>query len=74
MIPAEIDVCAIVDDLNRWGWCDQKIESVCGFSGGYVAKMRAGVRPMRPYQYVARLYNFWEEELAARQILVVTTT
>lgn len=62
MIPVEIDVQTIVSDLNAWGWRDQKIEIACGFANGYVGKLRAGTRPDRPYQLVARLYNFWEDE------------
>lgn len=63
MIPVEIDVQQIIKDLNEAGWRDQKIEIACGFSGGYVEKLRSGVRPNRPYQLVARLFNFWEEEI-----------
>lgn len=67
MIPIEVDVAQLIDDLTSWGWRDQKIESALGYSGGYVAKLRAGPRPDRPYQYVARLYNLWCEESAIRQ-------
>lgn len=62
MIPVEIDVDQIIKDLNAWGWKDQKIEVACDFSAGYIAKIRNGPRPNRPYQLVARLFNFWEEE------------
>jgi len=58
----ELDVVALIDDLNRWGWRDQKIETVLDFSAGYVAKLRAGPRPERPYQLAVRLYNFWVTE------------
>lgn len=76
MIPVEIDVDGILRDLNAWGWRDQKIEAVCGFSDGYCAKLRAGPRPKRPYQYLARLHNFWESEgelAAGRQTLDATS-
>lgn len=68
MIPVEIDVAAIVKDLNSWGWVDYKIEVACGFSHGYIAKVRQGCRLMRPYQHSARLYNFWEEERRLRTL------
>jgi hypothetical protein len=71
VIPVEIDVQQIIADLNSWGWVDHKIEMVCGLSNGYVAKVRLGARPMRPYQYCARLYNFWEEE--SRRIKILPT-
>jgi hypothetical protein len=74
VIPVDVDVVAILSDLRRWGWRDQKIEVACGFSSGYVDKLRNGARPMRPYQHVARLYNFWEsEESANRQTLDATS-
>lgn len=63
MIPAEIDVQAIIRDLNRVGWKDQKIEIALGLSKGYVAKLKEGPRPNRPYQLAARLFNFWEQEV-----------
>lgn len=79
MIPVEIDVHQILIDLNAIGWRDQKIEVACGFSSGYVAKLRGGPRPERPYQMLARLFNFWESEMerashfASRQTLEATT-
>jgi hypothetical protein len=62
VIPVEIDVKQIIEELNAWGWKDQKIEVVCDFSPGYIAKLRGGPRPNRPYQLLARLYNFWVGE------------
>ena len=76
MIPVEIDVKQIIEDLNAWGWKDQKIEVICDFSPGYIAQLRGGPRPNRPYQLLARLFNFWEEESmqsANRQTLSETT-
>jgi len=78
MIPVEIDVMQIVSDLNRGGWKDLQIEARCGFSGGYIAKLRGGTRPNRPYQHVARLFNLWEDEsdkrIASWQVQVAATT
>lgn len=65
-IPVEIDVVEIIKDLNKWGWRDQKIEFACDFSAGYIAKLKGGARPYRPYQYVARLHNFWLSEIERR--------
>lgn len=80
LVPAEIDVVQIIDDLRSWGWRDQKLEIACGFSPGYVAKLCAGPRPERPYQLAARLHNFWVLEglrlgvFAERQTLEQTST
>ena len=74
MIPIEIDVVQIIDDLVRMGWKPQKIEIALGYSSGYVAKLRGGPRPERPYQMVARLYNLWCEESANWQTLNSTKT
>lgn len=76
MIPLEIDIIAILADLKTWGWKDLKIESACGFSRGYIDKMREGPRPHRPYQHAARLYNFWCEEKvsAERQTKALAST
>jgi hypothetical protein len=74
MIPVEVDVQAIVDDLNNLGWKNQKIEVACGFANGYILKLRDGPRPNRPYQMVARLFNFWEEEMARHTTFPSTHT
>ena len=63
LIPANIDTFQILLDLNRWGWCDSKIEAACGFSRSYLAQVRrVNVRTMS-YPKAARLYNFWVSEL-----------
>ena len=62
MIPVEIDALQLIADLNEWGWKDFKIETVCGFTRGYVAQIRCGNVKMLAYQRAARLFNFWEEE------------
>ncbi len=76
MIPVEIDVEEIIRNLREVGWVDQKIEIVCGFSGGYVHKLMDGPRPHRPYQHVARLYNFWVTQcpVAIRQSTAAATS
>lgn len=79
MIPANIDHCAIVEDLNRWGIVDYKIEIICGFSQGYISHVRAGRVRQMIYQRAARLYNFWLDERQTRgefepiQYLAATT-
>ena len=62
MIPVEIDALQLIADLNEWGWKDFKIETVCGFTRGYVAQIRCGNVKMLAYQRAARLFNFREEE------------
>lgn len=66
MIPANIDHCQLIADLNTWGLRDYKIELICGFSVGYVAQLKCGNVQQMTYQRAARLYNFWEEEQDAR--------
>lgn len=61
-IPVELDISGILADLNRWGWRDFKVETVCGFSSGYVAQIKCGNVRMMAYQRAARLYNFWSSE------------
>lgn len=65
-IPANIDHVAIIEDLNRWGLRDAKIELVCDFSQGYVLAIKKGRVQQMLYQRAARLYNFWFDELAHR--------
>lgn len=66
MIPIEIDALKMIADLNDWGWKDFKIETVCGFTRGYVAQIRCGNVKMLAYQRAARLFNFWETESQGR--------
>lgn len=65
-IPANIDHVSIVEELNRWGVRDAKIELVCGFSQGYISHIKAGDVQQMIYQRAARLYNFWWDELQRR--------
>jgi hypothetical protein len=62
MIPMAIDSKQLIEDLSKWGWLDFKIETVCGFSRGYVAQIRCGNIKEMSYARAARLYNFWLEE------------
>jgi hypothetical protein len=62
MIPMAIDSKQLIEDLSQWGWLDFKIETVCGFSRGYVAQIRCGNIKEMSYARAARLYNFWLEE------------
>jgi hypothetical protein len=68
MIPANIDHVSIVQDLNRWGIADQKVEMICGFSRGYISKIKGGDVKQMIYQRAARLYNFWFEEHRRRVV------
>lgn len=69
MIPL-IDHLAIIHDLNRWGWRDFKIETVCGFSSGYVAQIKCGNVKAMAHERAVRLYNFWESEAVPREVLI----
>lgn len=63
MIPANIDHVSIVADLNARGLKDFKIETICGFSSGYIAQLKCGNVKQMTYQRAARLYNFWLSEV-----------
>jgi hypothetical protein len=67
VIPAELDIAGMLDDLTRWGWRDYKIEVACGLSAGYISQIRCGNIKFLAYQRAARLYNFWfsEQEMRA---------
>ncbi len=69
MIPL-IDPHAIIQDLNLWGWRDFKIETVCGFSRGYVAQIKCGNVKAVAHERAVRLYNFWESEAVDRGVRV----
>jgi len=73
MIPANIDHVAIVQDLNRWGYRDYKIELICGFSVGYVSQLKCGNVRQMVYQRAARLYNFWLAERDTHEETAATT-
>lgn len=68
MIPANIDVKAIMEDLNRWGIGDRKIEAICDFSDGYARHAKNGKFKEMGYHKVARLYNFWIEECLLHEV------
>lgn len=62
MIPVDLDVPAILEDLRGKGWNARSIEMVCGFSNGYVYWLRKQIQPRMQYQQAARLYNLWFSE------------
>ena len=62
MIPAQIDMLAIIADLRTLGWPDYKIEIVTGLGRGYIAQCRFGNIKCPAYDKAARLYNFWVQE------------
>lgn len=66
MIPEDINAIALLDELNRLGWNDYKIEAACGFSSGYAAKIRSGDVKNPSYHHSAKLFNFLERERALR--------
>jgi len=85
-MPVVVDLETIIGDLHSIGWKDQKLETVLGMSGGYIAKMNRGPRPERPYRMVQQIWNFWGDEFiiplhggvipdfAKRQTLVIAQT
>jgi hypothetical protein len=60
----------LVNDLNSWGWRDFKIDTVCGFTQGYVNQIRRGNIVEMSHTRAVRLYNFWEEEAASRGVQI----
>ena len=66
MIPCQIDLVAILADLNGWGIRDYKIEAICGYSEGYISHVKAGRLVRMSYDRTARLYNFWFDERRQR--------
>lgn len=73
MIPANIDYQAVVQELNKFGINNYKLEAICGFSEGYITHLMAGDYRDMSYQRAARLYNFWCEERQARGLWVFTS-
>lgn len=80
MIPARLDIEAILADLAEWGWRDFKIETMCGFASGYIAQLKCGAIREPSFSKGARLYNFWADErdrvsrgTLYSQVTVVTT-
>lgn len=73
MIPAELDISAMLADLKTWGWNDYKIEVACDYSKGYVSQVRNRFITFMSYQRAARLYNLWESErdLQTQQVQVI---
>lgn len=68
MIPANLDYLAILEDLNRWGIRDYKIEAICGLGQGRVSQFKCGWAKSMVYENAARLYNFWFDEAQRRGI------
>lgn len=62
LIPADLDVQSILNDLRAWGWRHSKIELACAFGNGYIRKVALSVQPHMGYQHAARLYNLWADE------------
>lgn len=58
-IPAKLDIGQILSDFKSAGWLDQKIETACGYSNGYVAQLRAHRIERIGYENASRLYNLW---------------
>jgi hypothetical protein len=62
LIPDEINAVEILDELNRLGWLDYKIEIECGFAKGYVPHLRNGSVKVPGYCNAAKLMNLLERE------------
>lgn len=60
MIPEEINVLAVLEELRRLGWKDCMIEMECGYTRGYVAQIRFGSVQMPAYPKAAKLLNLLE--------------
>lgn len=75
-LPAKLDIEQILVDFRRAGWLDQKIETACSLSNGYVAQLRTGRIERMSFEYGARLYNLWLDEqphLSALTLAATTT-
>lgn len=65
LVPAKLDIPAMLDDLNTAGLTDNRVEAACDFSVGYVAKLRSGEIKRLSYEYGARLLNLWADLTSA---------
>jgi hypothetical protein len=74
MIPAQVDVMAIIADLRAWGWLDYKIEIAAGLGAGYIAQVRAGNIKEPAYGKAARLHNFWVSQGEHLQVRAMFST
>jgi hypothetical protein len=63
-IPTQINAVAVLDELNKLGWRDTKIEVACGFSKGYVSQLRSGYVHTPSFPNAALLLNLLEQERA----------
>lgn len=67
MIPVNVNVVELLDELNRLGWRDYKVEIECGFTKSYIAQIRNGNVVKPGYANVAKLLNLVERERARAQ-------
>ena len=72
-LPPFIDHMQLLRDLDRFGWCNYKIDAACGFSGGYVAKLRKDPQHRMFYANTARLWNLWRDEIERSGVSHETT-
>lgn len=63
MIPERIDCLALVATLNSWGWCDYKLEQVCGLRQGYISDLRRHKVKDPRYSHAAAIHNFHERNV-----------
>lgn len=72
-LPPFIDHVQLLRDLNRFGWRDYKLEAACGFSVGYIAKLREDPHQRMFYPSAARLWNLWRDEIERSGVSHETT-
>ena len=63
MIPEDVNWLGVLDELNRLGLKDGKIELLCDFTAGYIAQIRCGNTKKLGYEKGARLMNLLDEEM-----------
>ena len=63
MIPEEVCWIGVLNELNRLGLIDGKIESICDLTKGYVAQIRCGNVKRLGYDKGAKLINLLDEEM-----------
>lgn len=64
MIPEEINILAVLNELHDLGWKDSMVEVECGYTRGYIAQIRCGNMEMPTYPKAAKLLNLLERARA----------
>ena len=63
MIPESVNWIAVLDELNRLGLKDGKVEAICDLTKGYLSQIRCGNVKRLGYDKGAKLMNLLDEEM-----------